>query len=255
MTTKLTVTEHEVDAILRVVHARSNDEWRPQLTAVQVAGGWAMASDSYRLAAHPIDVDGPPWWLPGEWLPLLPDGADVQVELGDDWQRLHVGRHRFTTNRMKAEPIDWLKLTTRARGELHAGPPPHRITLNRDQLLAAIARPFKGEHMSLVGLASTSVRRVLVAGEECTEVHPDGFADPGWLPPLAFNAPWLRALLRAHADPWVTIEAWSSRSAVVVQEPDDEAGDPSLVQALMPVVGGLPPALTEKLTAPGKAAA
>jgi hypothetical protein len=45
------LTEEDIDAIRAVAYACSTDPARPQLTMVQLCDGWAMGTDSYRMAA------------------------------------------------------------------------------------------------------------------------------------------------------------------------------------------------------------
>src|SRR5204863_2763481 len=112
------LTEDDVDAIMSTVYCTSTDQARPMLTHVQLCDGYAMATDSYRMAIVELPDLEPspiPKWVHPCVLPargacrLDYDTVDVDGELtvahmvkinGQDWP-LNFDRK-----------LEWLRLAT-----------------------------------------------------------------------------------------------------------------------------------------------
>lgn len=80
-------TAEDMERIGRVVHAASLDMGRPSLTAVHLAGRWAEATDSYRLARCALEVDVPDVSIPMPVLRFVIDGAESPVTFTTDGKR------------------------------------------------------------------------------------------------------------------------------------------------------------------------
>lgn len=78
----LDLDEDALNAIHRVKFASDSlKNCRPSLVGVTIESGWAMATDAYRFAAHPIDVDVPyPVRLPIDALPETVGRYDLAVK-------------------------------------------------------------------------------------------------------------------------------------------------------------------------------
>lgn len=124
-------------AILNVMHARSKDVSRPELTHVTIGGGYTFTTDTYRCARQPVAVEFDHLLLPGATV------AAVATVVGDDSSGLAivVDGESFT---LEHDRTQWSGRTMPAKykagdlASMYDRPMDQHVTLNLAELVDAI---------------------------------------------------------------------------------------------------------------------
>lgn len=226
-------------AVQRVLHARSLDEARPGLTSVRLAGGFAVCTDSYRLARHRIANDCDLTLPPGPIVAAAGSCPDGEITL----------RAGVTTWELEADGTVW-----QAGLAVAEFPELSSITGYFDKRLPLSFRVDREELLDAVRLVevvstdkSTSSSKTATSGQHLIRLTPGdneltvtgretdvGGADvrldaltKGDVP-IAFNAAYLRAALDACQDDNVTFNGTDALKPYTLVDGD-------LEQLLMPV--------------------
>lgn len=211
------LSDDDLWSIQRIAPFASKDYARPIICAVFIGDGWAVGSDSYRLAAAPVDAYiETPILLPADDVALLPvDGEAVVWEDGRraSWQSGPLGVHVQLTD---GKFPDWRRLVP--------GPLPHRATFNRQALIGVIRQ------LEAVGGKDNNRPVHLAAAQGGLTVSLDNAGvkasdrvtaevTSGW-PTIAFNPTFLREGLEALVEDEATLQTGDPLRPGLLQEDD-----------------------------------
>lgn len=222
---KLRLDAETVDALWEVRYATSTDECRPALRAVWLNQGWAVASDSYRLSARPVDA-----WTDGPV--AVPPDALVD------------GNGSYDTEEFPLPLPSWDTLVE---------PTPHSAVFIRSEILAAakqveVMKKPAAEPVWLFSHRGFGTQRVaLISNQSHVTVRTRDSRVRGWLPTVGLQKQFLVDALRASDSERVCIAANDPRSPVAFFDYDEDDEDPeSGFELVMPCCGrGDLAALTE----------
>jgi DNA polymerase III sliding clamp (beta) subunit (PCNA family) len=218
--------------LAKVAHAAGNSRQAPILGGIRLGGGWAVASDGYRLAKAAIDP-AIPVCLPSAQvvMRLVTDADDGPIALGSTGAEvlLMTDEVAWRSPSIEGAYFDWERLI----------PPeadtPERLSADREGLLEAVRRVEK------VGFSNSGAdftRLVLehgpgggvVVGAHDSEVGDVSAEVDGELTvsPIAFNASYLREALE-HTEGAVVRARFAGATRPLVIE---DAGSLQLVMPL-----------------------
>lgn len=235
------LTEDDVDAIRAVAYACSTDSHRPQLNMVQLCDGWAMATDSYRLAAAELPdfvVSSRPKFVIAAALPAR-RGCQLEYELIHDGELTRTVKIAGASWDLRPlTQLNWWGLCTGALcGKLTLGAD------GRDALAEWIKKQWRARTIKRddpVALSrgmdgiKVEAREVSTMIEDPSPLHSEWFSPRL---PVAFNSNYLTELLRfaPYGDTELQFhtmkykDCYSYATGPVVIHDDDE------IHALMPV--------------------
>jgi DNA polymerase III sliding clamp (beta) subunit (PCNA family) len=228
---QLVLAADDVAAMKRVSASASSDDARPILSAVALAGGFAVATDSYRLSAARVSATpAAPVLVPARAVLVLPD-TGVTLTIGADGAQWGGPMDGGWSRLVDGEFPNWSMLMPKTMG--------YSVVFDREGLLGAVTRaealigPHSGTPM-VIERAAGGIRLGARDGDGdlFSETVPDSDADDD-CPAVAVNPRFLVDLLRSFG---------SRRVRVGIQDPlkplliTTEDGDPEAFRSLlMPV--------------------
>lgn len=209
---RVLLTEEDIDRIHDVAWAVSRDSARPQLTAVQLHGGYAMGTDSYRCAAVPLehlDHDGAVW-LTRAAIADLPAEGDCRLTVDNTpardahgcaipaqlvaWRVGGVAVAHGLQRAQLGDPIDWQPLAERARIQSLTIPADKRAEV---RVAVRACRARKAGYQPPIVIRSNLSGSVVVEGPDHQQnVH---IGHTGWHIPIGVNPRYFSDLLAHHA--------------------------------------------------------
>lgn len=239
---ELKLSAHDVARMRQIAGAASQDDARPILTGICLAGGYAVATDSYRLAVARVDVDpGAPLLFPAAAAADLPAGGTTVTidrstlevswwggDAGEDFHRAHLIEGDFPAWE-KLLPAKFKAVAVAEREPLLG------VVTQARKTSAALGQPAtypvrleRGDDTSLsVVLKSTgSDTEAMKAAAPCPKVY------KAWKT-IAFNPEFLAEGLAMLDGEQVRISIVDEAKPAVLRDEADKAGD--LLYVLMPV--------------------
>lgn len=205
------------DGLGRIFHAAARDGSRPVLCGVGVSDGWAVCTDSYRLAARRIAG------LPEAIIPVrvleLAFKADGPATLAADDRRVAVtvGATCWTARLIEGQFPSWLQLV---------GEPARIVTVDREAALAALGRvlvladtPEAAVRISPDGEGLTFT----VSSADVGEVSERMTGGEGWGDTFGFRPRLLADMLRSHDEAKVEIGLTNQLKPVSIRDEDSVA--------------------------------
>jgi DNA polymerase III sliding clamp (beta) subunit (PCNA family) len=228
-TVRLSDADHT--ALSKVAHAAGSSPHSPVLSGLRLGGGWAVASDGYRLARASFEAAIPPCLPPAHLTTRLLADADSSVDIASD------GRSVV----FEADGVTWL--TPSIEGEYFAWETvipsttstPERLEADRDGLLDAVRRVERvGFANSGAGFTRLVLERqgeggVVVRADDAevgdVRVEVDGELT---MAAMAFNASYLSRVLEQTEGPVVVGRCAGPTKALVIE-------DDASLQLVMPL--------------------
>lgn len=237
------LTEEDVDAVRAVAYACSTDKERPQLNMVQLCDGWAMATDSYRLAAAELPdfvVSSMPKFVVLAALPAH-GGCRIEYEFFDKGDKKLTRTVKIAGEAWDVRPetyLNWWGLCTGALcGKLTLGPEGRAALVEWIEHQRRAKKVKRDDPVALsrgVDGIKVEARKVSTMIEDPVPLSSEWFSPRL---PVAFNSLYLTELLRFapygevemqfHTTKYKNCYAYAT-GPVVIHE-DDE------IHALMPV--------------------
>lgn len=220
----VTLDQDERLSIERILYAASKDQGRPVLTGISFGNGWAVATDSYRLAAVKSAVFTP-CIVPVRALDVVFKHAASSITVAIDGVRATFKTHRgvITTRLLSGQYPNWERLVP------EKDLPP--LTVDRAQLLEALRR------VSVVAEDNTPVRLTLGDGTLSIAMHSargdttETIAATGELTgTFGFSPAFLRDMAKAGTGEFVSIGIEAINKPAVVGSLDSGS-----INMLMPV--------------------
>ncbi|HUP84144.1 MAG TPA: DNA polymerase III subunit beta [Acidimicrobiales bacterium] len=218
-------------AVGKVAHAAGSGLHAPILSGVRLGGGWAVASDGYRLARAPLDPAVPACLPPAHLVTRILAEADGEIALGSNGSDvMFVNRDvAWRTPSIEGAYFDWDRLIPPGSAT------PERLRADRSELLEAVRRVEK------VGFANSGAgfTRLLLEerhGGGVVVRAQDAEVGDVWaeldgeltLAPLAFNASYLRDALEQAEGSILHARFADARKPLVVE-------DDASLQLVMPL--------------------
>lgn len=203
-------------AARRVAHAAGTDHARPILTGLHFEDDAVVATDSYRMAAW-MEPTGLAGLVPASIVASVPAGP-VRMAVDGHQAAVTAGDTTWTSRMLGGEYPKW-------RGLVPVDCP-HRVTVDREALAAAVNRCSLFEIRSKEGVARL-IRLTVDGGKLRVEASDTDVGDTvdhvpcdGTLPGrLGLNADFLLDMLASLTEATVTFEATDLNKPLVFREP------------------------------------
>lgn len=215
-----------INAMRHVSYAASRDQARPILTCVHAEAGWVVATDSYRLAAHRVDISEADFLVPASALASAKNTDGVSWDLRADSRRVALSDAMTTVvvRQIEGQFPSWQRLIPETCA--------FSIEVNREHMLDALKRSAvmrAGDQPVVMKADGAGLARLEMSARDVgdfSEVLDS--KGPAEFPAIGFRPAFMAEALESFAGETVTLQFDGAHKPIKLAEGD-------MVALVMPV--------------------